>query len=101
MILRKDHTSQGDPSHAYNDTVLMQLLALIPRYEFDALAAMHHSGQIFRSSNRWSQFLAMLIGQLSGRISLRDITDNLMAQGNRLYRLGMKRTAKVNPTWPH
>ena len=77
---------------AYSDTVLKQLLSFIPRYEFDALAKVHHAGQKFRSYNRWSQFLALLIGQLSGRASLRDITDNLMAQGKRLYHLGMKRT---------
>jgi hypothetical protein len=80
---------------AYSDTVLKQLLALVPRYEFDTLAQLHHSGQKFRSYNRWSQFLAMLIGQLSGRKSLRDITDNLMAQDKRLYHLGMKRTTKA------
>ena len=80
---------------ASSDTVLKQLLALIPRYEFDALAATHHAGQKFRSFNRWSQFLAMLIGQLSGRESLRDITDNLMAQGKRLYHLGLKRITKA------
>ena len=51
--------------------------------------------QKLRPFNRWSQFLAMLIGQLSGRKSLRDITDNLKAQGNRLYHLGMKRTTKA------
>jgi hypothetical protein len=80
---------------AYSDTVIKQLLALVPRYEFDTLAQLHHAGQKFRSYNRWSQFLAMLIGQLSGRTSLRDITDNLMAQGKRLYHLGMKRTTKA------
>lgn len=80
---------------AYSDTVLKQLLTLVPRYEFDTLAQLHHAGQNFRSYNRWSQFLAMLIGQLSGRKSLRDITDNLMAQGKRLYHLGMKRTTKA------
>jgi hypothetical protein len=80
---------------AYSDTVLKQMLALVPRYEFDALAANHHSGQKFRSFNRWSQFLAMLVGQLAGRRSLRDITDNLQAQDKRLYHLGMKRTTKA------
>jgi len=80
---------------AYSDTVLKQLLSFVPRYEFDALAEMHHAEQKFRSYNRWSQFLALLIGQLSGRTSLRDITDNLMAQGKRLYHLGMKRTTKA------
>ncbi len=39
--------------------------------------------------------MAMLIGQLSGRKSLRDITDNLKAQHNRLYRLGMRPTSRA------
>ena len=30
---------------AYSDTVLKQLLSFIPRYEFDALADIHHAGQ--------------------------------------------------------
>ena len=80
---------------AQSDTILKQLLVLVPRYEFDALAKAHHAGQKFRSYNRWSQFLALLIGQLSGRKSLRDITDNLKAQGKRLYHLGMKQTSKA------
>ena len=49
--------------------------------------------------------MAMLIGQLSGRKSLRDITDNLKVQQNRLYHLGMKPTsratlARVNENQP-
>jgi len=80
---------------AHSDTVQKQLIVLVPRYEFDVLAKVHHAGQKFRSYNRWSQFLAMLIGQMSGRKSLRDITDNLKAQGQRLYHLGMKKTSKA------
>lgn len=79
----------------YNNTVLKQLIAFLPRYEFDTLARVHHAGQKFRSYNRWSQFLALLIGQLSGRKSLRGITDNLKAQEKQLYHLGMKKTCKT------
>lgn len=39
--------------------------------------------------------MAMLIGQLTGRKSLRDITDNLKAQQSRLYHLGMKPTSRA------
>ena len=78
---------------ADSSTVLSQLLVHIDRHEFDQMATRHHQGQKFRSYNRWSQFLAMLMGQLSGRKSLRDITGNLKAQGKRLYHLGMKPTA--------
>ena len=80
---------------AYQNTILKQLIANIPRYEFDALAEQHHSGQKFRSYNRWSQFLAMVIAQLSGRKSLRDVTENLKVQEKRLYHLGMKKTNKA------
>jgi len=80
---------------AYSDTLLKQLLSFIPRYAFDTLADAHHVGQKFRSYNRWSQFLALLTGQLTGRQSLRDITDNLKAQSKRLYHLGMKQTTKA------
>jgi hypothetical protein len=38
--------------------------------------------------------MAMIIGQLSGRKSLRDLTENLTVQQKRLYHLGMKPTAK-------
>ena len=80
---------------AHYNTILNQITSLIDRHDFDYHAKIHHSGQKFRSYNRWSQFMAMLIGQLSGRKSLRDITDNLKAQQNRLYHLGMKPTSRA------
>ena len=80
---------------AHYNTILSQITAFIPRHEFDHHADIHHTGQKFRSYNRWSQFMAMLIGQLSGRKSLRDITDNLKAQHAKLYHLGMKPTSRA------
>ena len=80
---------------AHYSTVLNQITSFISRHDFEYHAKIHHTGQKFRSYNRWSQFMAMLIGQLSGRRSLRDITDNLKAQGKRLYHLGMKPTSRA------
>jgi hypothetical protein len=80
---------------AHYNTILHQIITLIPRHVFDRHAALHHSGRKFRSYNRWSQFMAMLTGQLSGRKSLRDITDNLKAQCRCLYHLGMKKTSRA------
>ena len=77
----------------YN-TILNQITAFIPRHDFDYQANIRHTGQKFRSYNRWSQFMAMMIGQLSGRKSLRDLTENLTVQQKRLYHLGMKPTSK-------
>ena len=50
---------------AYSDTVLRQILALVPRYEFDTLAVNPYSSQKFRTFNCWSQFLPMLVGQFA------------------------------------
>lgn len=79
---------------AHYNTILSQITAFIPRHDFDYHANIHHSGQKFRSYNRWSQFMAMVISQLSGRKSLRDLTENLTVQQKRLYHLGMKPTSK-------
>ena len=79
---------------AHYNTILSQITAFIPRHDFDYHANIHHTGQKFRSYNRWSQFMAMMIGQLSGRKSLRDLTENLTVRQKRLYHLGMKPTSK-------
>ena len=90
---------------AHHSTILRQIVAFLPRHEFDALAKNHHHGQKFRSFNRWSQFMAMCIGQLSGRASLRDLVMNLAAQSSKLYHLGIKpcsrpTLARVNEQQP-
>ena len=91
---------------AHNSTVLAQLLDLVPRHEFESLAGRHHEGRKLRSMTRWNQFVAMAVGQLAGRCSLRDIVSNLSAQGRKLYHLGVgavarSSLARVNETQPH
>ena len=80
---------------AHYNTILNQITAILPRHEFEYFAKIHHQGQKFRSFNRWSQFLAMIIAQLSSRKSLRDLTDNLKAQASKLYHLGMRKTSRA------
>jgi hypothetical protein len=81
---------------AHYNTVFSQLLKLIPRHEFETLAKQHHSGRSFRSASRWSQFVTMAMGQLSGRNSLRDIVENISAQTHRLYHLGSAKFSRSN-----
>lgn len=88
------------------NTVLGQILKLIPRHEFEALANQHHTGRSFRKASRWSQFVAMTMAQLSGRSSLRDVISNLHAQTHRLYHLGSailsrSNLARINEDKPH
>lgn len=73
---------------AHCNTIFSQLLKIVPRHEFEQLAKQHHSGRSFRKASRWSQFTAMLLGQISGRFSLRDIVENIHAQSHRLYHIG-------------
>ena len=92
---------------AHHNTVFGQLLALLPRHEFDAEARDHQHGQRLRVMSRWAQFVALGLGQLSGRQSLRDIVSNLGAQGRKLYHLGVRGAvsrsslARVNAEQPY
>ena len=91
---------------AHCNTIFSQILKFVPRHEFESLAKQHHSGRAFRKTSRWSQFVWMAMAQLSGRISLRDIVDNLSAQAHRLYHLGSSKPsrstlARLNEEKPH
>jgi hypothetical protein len=80
---------------AYHSTILRQIVAILPRHEFESLAKDHHVGQKFRSFNRWTQFMVMFIGQLSGRKSLRDLVMNVAAQKTKLYHLALKSCSRA------
>ena len=59
------------------NTILNQILNLVPRHEFERLANQHHSGRSFRTASRWSQFVCMLVCQLTESKSLRDVVDSM------------------------
>ena len=91
---------------AHHSTVLAQLLKLLPRHEFEAEARDHQHGQGLRVISRWAQFVALGLGQLTGRQSLRDIVSNLRAQPGKLYHLGIRvvsrsSLARVNAEQPY
>ena len=81
---------------AHCNTIFSQILKLIPRHEFETLANEHHSGRVFRTSSRWSQFVTLAMAQLAGRKSLRDIVENVSAQAHRLYHLGSAKLTRSN-----
>ena len=81
---------------AHSNTILAQILKLVQRHEFETLANQHHSGRSFRTASRWSQFTGLVMAQLSGRSSLRDIVENLAAQAHRLYHLGSSLLSRSN-----
>jgi len=79
---------------------------LVSRHEFQSLANQHHNGQALRKISRWDQFTSLVMAQLSGRQSLRDIEANMNAQTGLHYHLGIHRIAKsslarVNENQPY
>jgi len=73
---------------AYNNSVLSQLLKLLPRHEFERLANHYDGKRRSDALSRWSQFVALTIGQLGGRRSLRDIESTIHSQARHRYHLG-------------
>lgn len=73
---------------AYNNSVLSQLLKLLPRHEFETQANRYDGKRRSDALSRWSQFVALTIGQLGGRRSLRDIEATIHSQGRHRYHLG-------------
>jgi len=81
---------------AHCNTILSQIIKLVPRHEFEVLANQHHCGRSFRTASRWSQFVTMAMAQLAGRNSLRDIVENISSQAHRLYHLGSAKLSRSN-----
>ena len=79
---------------AHSNTVLSQLLKLIPRHEFEALSNKVDGKVRSTALNRWSQFIALTVGQLNGRQSLRDIESCLASQSHLHYHLGTQQVSK-------
>lgn len=80
----------------HSNTVMAELVKIIPRHEFEKLAREHHRGRSFRKSSRWSQCVSLLMGQLGGRESLRDVLSYTQSQRHRLYHLGVKELSRSN-----
>ncbi len=78
------------------NTIFSQILKFVPRHEFETLAKQHHSARTFRTASRWSQFVTLAMGPLSGRKSLRDIVENASVQAYRLYHLGSAKLTRSN-----
>jgi putative transposase len=79
---------------AHSNTVLSQMLKMIPRHEFEKLANTVDGRVRSTALSRWSQFVALTVGQLGGRQSLRDIESCLSTQRHLHYHLGAQSVSK-------
>ncbi|MDO9532159.1 MAG: DUF4372 domain-containing protein [Deltaproteobacteria bacterium] len=74
---------------AHNNTVLSQMLQLLPRHVFEHQVETHAwQGPQPRKLSYWSQLVAMLYAQLSGKKSLRDLVFSLGRHQQKLYTWG-------------
>lgn len=73
---------------AHHNTILSQILRLVPRHDFKRLEFEHDGKRRSDAISRWSQFVSMAIAQLCGRSSLRDIESTLASQRHLGYHLG-------------
>ena len=75
---------------AHNNTVLSQMLQLLPRHVFEHQVETHvWQDPKPRKLSYWSQLVAMLYAQLSGKKSLRDLVFSLGRHRQKLYHLGI------------
>jgi hypothetical protein len=75
---------------AYHATVLRQLLQSVPRLEFERLATKLDGPRRSDALSRWSQFLALVVGHVGQRHSLRDIESALMNDPSLRYHLSTR-----------
>jgi hypothetical protein len=88
----------------YN-TVMSQMLNLIPRHEFDHIVRTHDGDRNVKKFSCYQHLVVMLFAQLRGLDSLREIETALGAYSNRWYHLGLKSVkrstiAEANGTRP-
>jgi hypothetical protein len=80
---------ENKPMPHYN-TIMNQILHLVPRHEFDSVVRKHNGNRNVRKFTCQQQLAVMLFAQLRGLDSLRDIETALESFKHRWYHLGLK-----------
>ena len=73
----------------HQNSVFHGVLKHVPWSEFDRLVEAHKADTRVRRLTTKSQFVALLYGQLSGAVSLREIVTGLQSHAARLYHVGV------------
>lgn len=74
---------------AQYNSILGQMLDLIPRYEFEKSVLEHKTEKHAKGFSSWTHFVSMLFAQVSGQNGLRGIEASLASQQSKLYHLGI------------
>src|SRR6185437_8534371 len=94
MALLGGHGHQKGRAMKHRNSVLHGMLSHLPWKEFDDLVAVHGADKWVRTLSTKCQFVALLIGQLSGFCSLRETVSGVNSQAARLYHLGAREIAR-------
>jgi Domain of unknown function (DUF4372)/Transposase DDE domain len=76
---------------AYSNTIMSELLKLIPRHQFDTIVKNHGGDRYVKRFTTWNQFTTLLYAQAANKESLREIQQSLEVNDPRLYHLGLPR----------
>lgn len=72
----------------HHNSVFHELLKRVPWGEFESLVSSHGADKHVRQLSTKKQLIALLYGQLSGAVSLREIVGGLESHRSRLYHVG-------------
>ena len=76
------------------NTVFHQLLREVPRHHFERVINRYEGNRRVRSLPCWTQFCAMLFGQLCSRQSLRDVESAWESHANAHYHIGVRQVKR-------
>ena len=78
------------------NTVLRQMQALFPRYEFEKLVNEHSGDKGIRHFSTWNLLQVLFIAHLTAQKSIRNICDSLQSKANYWYHLGLNSISRNN-----
>lgn len=71
------------------ETILGELLKLVPRYQFEKAVQLYQGDRYVKSYTTWRQYITILFSQIKQKDSIRDIVTGWSAFASRWYHLGM------------
>ena len=74
---------------SHSTTLFGHLLSQLPRHQFENLVSKYRADRYTKKFSTWNQLQVLLYAQSGGQQSLRDIETGLLAQGSKLYHLGL------------
>jgi IS4 transposase len=81
-------TRNGDHAMLHQNTVFHSLMKHVPWHKLEQVIAKHGADELSRKLTTKRHFVALLYGQLSGGMSLREIVAGMESHATRLYHLG-------------